>query len=88
MITAPLTIGEKRILTWKDRISMDPNIMVGKPVIKGTRITVAHIVNLMAQRWSTEEILKNFPQLKKEDLEAALKYAAETLKQEKVYPLK
>ncbi len=74
-------------MTWKDRIAVDPRIMLGKPVIKGTRITVAHIVGLMAQGWSTEEILKNYPQLKKRDLEAALKYAAETLNQEKVYPL-
>ncbi|HZW58029.1 MAG TPA: DUF433 domain-containing protein [Nitrososphaerales archaeon] len=66
-------------MTWKDRIAVDPRIMLGKPVIKGTRITVAYIVGLMAQGWSTAEILKNYPQLKKRDLEAALKYAVETL---------
>ena len=72
---------------WKDRIVLDPKIMVGKPVIKGTRITVARIVGLIAQGWSNEEILRNYPQLNKQDIEAALKYAAETLNQEKVYPL-
>jgi uncharacterized protein (DUF433 family) len=74
-------------LVWKDRITVNPKIMVGKPIIKGTRITVAHIVDLLAQGWTMEEILKNYPQLKKQDLDAALKYAAELLKQEKVYPL-
>lgn len=74
-------------LAWKDRIIVDPKIMVGKPILKGTRITVAHIIDLLAQGWTSEEILKNYPQLKKQDLDAALKYAAETLKQEKVYPL-
>ena len=74
-------------LPWKDRIIIDQKIMVGKPVIKGTRITVAHIVGLFAQGWTVEEILANYPQLKKPDLDASLKYAAETLKQEKVDPL-
>ena len=74
-------------MAWKSRISIDQKIMVGKPVIKGTRIPVAHIVELVAQGWDTETILKNYPQLKKQDIDAALKYAAEILKQEKVYPL-
>ncbi|MDH2899470.1 MAG: DUF433 domain-containing protein [archaeon] len=74
-------------MAWKDRIVVDPKIMVGKPVIKGTRMTVAFIVDLFAQGWSTEEILKNYPQLKKRDLDAALKYAAQILNQEKVYPV-
>lgn len=74
-------------MAWKSRISIDPKIMVGKPVIKGTRIPVAHIVELIAQGWGAETILKNYPQLKKPDIDAALKYAAETLRQEKVYPL-
>jgi uncharacterized protein (DUF433 family) len=74
-------------LAWRDRIVIDPHVMVGKPTIKGTRITVAHIVNLVAQGWSNEEILENYPRLKKQDIEAALKYAAETLNREKVYPL-
>ena len=61
-------------MAWKSRISIDQKIMVGKPVIKGTRIPVAHIVELVAQGWDTETILKNYPQLKKQDIDAALKY--------------
>lgn len=72
---------------WKSRITVDPNILVGKPIIKGTRIAVEFILDLLANNWTTESILKNYPQLKKEDVTAVLKYASEILKEEKVYPL-
>ena len=75
------------VMDWEDRIVVDPKILVGKPVIKGTRIAVEHIIDLLAAGWSLETILNNYPQLKREDIAAALKYAAEILKQEKVYPL-
>ncbi|MCK4313781.1 DUF433 domain-containing protein [Candidatus Bathyarchaeota archaeon] len=72
---------------WKSRITVDPNILVGKPIIKGTRIAIEFILDLLANGWTTESILKNYPQLKKEDVTAVLKYASEILKEEKVYPL-
>lgn len=72
---------------WKDRIIVDPEVLAGKPVIKGTRIAVEFILELLADGWNYETILENYPQLRREDLIAALKYAAETLKAEKVYPL-
>ena len=72
---------------WKSRITVDHNILVGKPIIKGTRIAVEFILDLLANGWTTESILKNYPQLKKEDVTAVLKYASEILKEEKVYPL-
>jgi len=72
---------------WKDRIVVDDRILVGKPLIKGTRIAVEHIVDLLAAGWTVERILRNYPQLKKQDIDAALKYAAETLKQEKIYSI-
>jgi len=72
---------------WKSRITVDPNILVGKPIIKGTRIAVEFILDLLANSWTTESILKNYPQLMKEDVTAVLKYASEILKEEKVYPL-
>ena len=74
-------------MNWKDRIIIDPEILAGKPVIKGTRIAVELIIDLMANGWNYEKIFENYPQLKKEDVIAALRYAAETLKAEKVYPL-
>ena len=72
---------------WKERIVADPKILVGKPVIKGTRISVEFILDLLANGWTLEKVLDEYPQLTREDIMAALKYAAETVKEEKVYPL-
>jgi uncharacterized protein (DUF433 family) len=72
---------------WRNRIAVDSKVLAGKPVIRGTRISVEFILDLLANGWAIEEILKNYPQLKREDVIAALKYAAEILKEEKVYPL-
>ena len=71
----------------QNRITVDPKVMVGKPVIKGTRITVELILRLLAQDQAIEEILKAYPHLKKEDILAALKYAAEIIEEEKILPL-
>jgi len=72
---------------WRNRITVDSKILVGKPVIKGTRIAVEFILELLANGWTVDDILKNYPQLKKEDVTAALKYATEVLKKERVYLL-
>lgn len=56
-----------------ERIEIDPKKMGGKPVIKGTRIPVHFILELLANGWSLEDILENYPQLTREDLEALLK---------------
>jgi uncharacterized protein (DUF433 family) len=73
---------------WKKRIVIDPEILAGKPVIKGTRISVDFILELLANGWSYEQILKNYPQLKKEDILAAIAYSYEIIKEEKTYSLK
>lgn len=73
--------------TWKDRISVDSKVLAGKPIIKGTRIAVEFVLDLLANGWTAEAILRNYPQLKKEDITAVLKYATEILAEEKVYPL-
>ncbi|MBI2908284.1 MAG: DUF433 domain-containing protein [Chloroflexi bacterium] len=75
-------------MDWKERITVDPNILVGKPVVKGTRLAVEFIVDLLAQGWSEEEILRNYPGLTAEDIKACLRYASAVLHAEKVYPLK
>jgi uncharacterized protein (DUF433 family) len=71
----------------QDRITVDPGVLAGKPVIKGTRMALEFVIELLAERWTQEQILKNYPQLTEEDIQAALHYAAEVLKQEHVYPL-
>jgi uncharacterized protein (DUF433 family) len=74
-------------MNWQDRIAVDHKVLVGKPVIKGTRIAIEILVELVANGWSHQQILKNYPHLTEEDIQAALHYAAEAVKQEHVYPL-
>ena len=70
-------------MDWKGRISIDPNVLVSKPVIKGTRMAVAFIIELLAEGWTHDEILKNYPQLTAEDIQASLYYASDIMKQDK-----
>ena len=71
-----------------DRISINSEVMTGKPVIEGTRIPVEKIIQLMAHGMTQEEILEEYPRLKNEDITAALNYAAQTLEEESVYRTK
>lgn len=75
---------EKRLL---NRIVINPKVMAGKPVIKGTRIPVEQVLRLLAQGLSFDEILKDYPHLKKDDIMAALLYAAKAMSKEEVYPV-
>ncbi len=70
------------IIKMEERITVDPKIMVGKPVIKGTRIPVYLILNLMAHGQSIKEIIEDYPELTKEDVIAAINYAALKVKYE------
>jgi uncharacterized protein (DUF433 family) len=70
-----------------ERITLNPEVMAGKPVIRGTRIPVELIVRMLAQGIPESEILKEYPRLQPEDLRAALAYAAQTLAHEDVFPL-
>ena len=75
-------------MDWQYRITIDPKILVGKPVIKGTRIAVELVIDLLAQGRTESETLRNYHGITHEDILACLKYAGETLHSEKVYPLK
>ena len=72
---------------WTDRIVIDERVLIGKPVIKGTRLAVQFIIDLLAHGWSETEILENYPGIVVEDIRACLAYASATLHAEKVYPL-
>jgi uncharacterized protein (DUF433 family) len=67
-------------MDWSERISADPNVCHGKVCIKGTRIMVSVILDNLAGGVSQEAILKSYPTLKPEDIQAALLYAAELSK--------
>lgn len=72
----------------KDRIETKPGVMLGKPVIKGTRIPVELIVRKLGEGASIEDLLDGYPNLKRQDIHAALIYAAETLSNEIIVDLK
>lgn len=68
-------------------IEINPKILAGKPIIVGTRIPIELIVKLVAQGWDDEDIIKEYPTLKKEYIRAALLYAEKIIEEEKVYPI-
>jgi uncharacterized protein (DUF433 family) len=74
-------------MNWRDRITIDPKVLAGKPVIRGTRLGVDFIVGLLAQGWTEADIFRNYPGLTHEDVVACLQYASDVLQAEKVYPL-
>lgn len=67
---------------WRDRITADPEILVGKPIIKGTRISVELILGWLANGWSFEQILDSYPHITREDILAALAFAAEMMRED------
>jgi uncharacterized protein (DUF433 family) len=68
------------------RIVLDPAVLAGKPVIRGTRLSVDFVIGLMADGWQEADILRNYPGLTREDITACLSYARDLIKSEKVYP--
>lgn len=72
---------------WKDRITLNPAVLVGKPTIRGMRISVEHVLRALAGGVSEQELLADYPDLEPEDLRACLAYAAELASTERVYPV-
>lgn len=70
-----------------ERIVVDPKVMVGKPVIRGTRVTVEFVLTLLAQGLTVDEILKDYPHLTRDDIAAVLLYAAKVTGRDEVYPV-
>ena len=72
-------------MNWQDHIGTDPKVLVGKPSIKGTRLSVEHILKLLASGWSEEMILKNYPRLTKESLQAVFAYVSDCMEDGLMY---
>ena len=68
------------------RIALDPKVLAGKPIIRGTRLSVEFVIGLMAEGWSEADILENYPGITHEDILACFAYARDTLSSEKVFP--
>ncbi|MBE0409048.1 MAG: DUF433 domain-containing protein [Anaerolineales bacterium] len=77
-------MNEKKLL---ERITVNPRIMVGKPVIQGTRLTVEYIVGLLAHGATVDEILREYEGLTAEDIQACLLFATKTLQSTEFMPL-
>ena len=75
------------MIKWKDHITTDKNILLGKPIIKGTRLSIEHLVNLFAQGWSEQQILENYPSLTNLDLLAVFGYLRECMQDGLMYEL-
>lgn len=73
---------------WKERIHVDPAILSGKPVVRGTRLSVEFLLRLFAAGWTEETVLENYPHLEKEDLQAVFAYAAEIAGEERGFALR
>jgi uncharacterized protein (DUF433 family) len=77
-------------MNWKAYIETNDQILVGKPIVKGTRLSVEHIIGLLAAGWTEQQILENYPRLSKESLQAVFGYIQDFLKDGLFYnePLK
>jgi uncharacterized protein (DUF433 family) len=74
-------------MNWRERITVDPDVLVGKPIVKGTRISVEFVVDLLGRGWTQEQILREYDHLSSEDVQACLAYASDVLKAERVHLL-
>lgn len=73
-------------MNWRNHIVTDKQMLLGKPVIKGTRISVELILNLLAQGWTENKILESYPRLTTADLKAVFTYVKECMEQELLFP--
>jgi uncharacterized protein (DUF433 family) len=75
-------------MEWRGKIVSDKNVLAGKPVVKGTRLSVEFILGLFANGWQEDEVLKNYPTLKKEDIHAVFAFAQDGLKEGLIFESK
>ena len=74
-------------IEWKNYIHSDPDILVGKPVVKGTRLSVEFILGLFAAGWTEQQVLENYPTLTKESLRAVFAFVTDCMREESLYPI-
>ena len=75
-------------MDWRGKIVSDKNVLAGKPIVKGTRLSVEFLLGLFANGWKEEEVLKNYPTLKKDDILAAFAFAQDGLKEGLIFESK
>lgn len=82
---APYVAQKPTKAAWQQHIVVDPAVLTGKPVVKGTRLAVEFVLGLLAQGWTEADILRNYPGLTHEGILACMAYAQARLSEEKVY---
>lgn len=70
----------------RSRIVLDPSVLAGKPVIRGTRLSVEFVIGLLAEGWTEVQVLAAYPGITRKDIHACLAYARDVLRSEKVFP--
>jgi uncharacterized protein (DUF433 family) len=74
-------------MNWREHIHADPEILVGKPVVRGTRLAVDFLIDLLAAGWTEDQILDSYPTLTHESLQAVFAFAADCVRDETMYDL-
>jgi uncharacterized protein (DUF433 family) len=74
-------------IDWEKYIHSDPDILTGKPVARGTRLSVEFILGLFAAGWTEQQVLENYPTLTKESLLAVFAFATDCMREESLYPI-
>ncbi len=72
---------------WRKTITSDPDVLMGKPVVKGTRLSVEFILGLFAEGWTESRVLEEYPNLIAENIRAIFAFATECMREESLYPL-
>ena len=74
-------------IDWRKFIHSDPEILLGKPVVKGTRLSVEFILGLFAEGWTEQQVLENYPTLTTESIKAVFAFAADCMREESLYTI-
>ena len=73
---------------WAAHITSDPQVLAGKPVVRGTRLAIDFILGLFASGWTQDQVLENYPSLTPESLKAVFAYAADVLHEQGIFPVR
>lgn len=76
------------MIDWQERIHVDPQVLAGKPVIKGTRLSVEFLLERLATGWTPQDLVENYPRLQAHDIQALFAYALESLNDGLLYPVR
>lgn len=74
-------------IDWRKFIHSDPEILLGKPTVRGTRLSVEFILGLFAENWTKQQVLENYPTLTAESIQAVFAFATDCMREESLYTI-